>query len=159
MAGNVLVLRDAAGQEHAVEVGADGAVNAGGLTLSTSVAPDGSVLVQGPTTALAWTAVVGDTRWVFVDGEVFTFDVARAAANRRKPPTHHAALTAPMPATVRTLLVNGGDEVRAGDVLIVLEAMKMELPVRAPADGRVAEINCREGDLVQPGVTLIELDD
>jgi 3-methylcrotonyl-CoA carboxylase alpha subunit len=43
-------------------------------------------------------------------------------------------------------------------VLIVLEAMKMELPIRATSDGRVTAIHCREGDLVQPGVTLIEVD-
>jgi biotin carboxyl carrier protein len=47
--------------------------------------------------------------------------------------------------------------VRRGDVLMVLEAMKMELPVRAPADGTVARVNCREGELVQPGEALAEL--
>jgi biotin carboxyl carrier protein len=41
--------------------------------------------------------------------------------------------------------------------LIVLEAMKMELPVRAPADGTIARVNCREGELVQPGQELAEL--
>jgi biotin carboxyl carrier protein len=42
-------------------------------------------------------------------------------------------------------------------VLIVLEAMKMELPVRAPTDGTIARVNCREGELVQPGQELAEL--
>jgi len=46
--------------------------------------------------------------------------------------------------------------VAAGDLLIALEAMKMELAVRAPHDGVVKAIHCREGDLVQPGTPLIE---
>jgi biotin carboxyl carrier protein len=62
-----------------------------------------------------------------------------------------------MPATVRRLAVKPGDRVNAGDVLIVLEAMKMELPVRAAHAGTVHAIACREGELVQPGVPLIEL--
>ena len=62
-----------------------------------------------------------------------------------------------MPATVRRIEVKPGQAVRRGDVLIVLEAMKMELPVRATADGTVARLNCREGELVQPGQELAEL--
>jgi biotin carboxyl carrier protein len=62
-----------------------------------------------------------------------------------------------MPATVRRIEVKPGQAVRRGDVLIVLEAMKMELPVRAPADGTIARVNCREGELVQPGQELAEL--
>jgi biotin carboxyl carrier protein len=40
----------------------------------------------------------------------------------------------------------------------MLEAMKMELPIRAPRDARVKAIACRQGDLVQPGVPLLELE-
>ena len=50
-----------------------------------------------------------------------------------------------MPATVRTVLVKVGDEVAEGETLVVLEAMKMELPLRAPKAGRVAEIRCAPG--------------
>jgi 3-methylcrotonyl-CoA carboxylase alpha subunit len=63
-----------------------------------------------------------------------------------------------MPATVRRLLVAPGDRVKAGDSLLILEAMKMELPVRAPAAGTVRAILCREGDLVQPGVALVTIE-
>ena len=64
-----------------------------------------------------------------------------------------------MPATVIAVTVQLGQRVAAGDVLIRLEAMKMELPVRAPRDATVIAIKCREGELVQPGVPLLELDD
>jgi biotin carboxyl carrier protein len=62
-----------------------------------------------------------------------------------------------MPATVVAIKVKPGDEVKKGDILIVLEAMKMELPVRAPADGRVEAIHCQPGELVQPDRSLIDL--
>ena len=45
----------------------------------------------------------------------------------------------------------------AGDTLVILEAMKMELPLRAPADGRVTAVHCQPGQLVQPDTSLIEL--
>jgi biotin carboxyl carrier protein len=68
------------------------------------------------------------------------------------------ALTAPMPATVLKVLAQPGAAVRKGDALIILEAMKMEWPIRAPADGVVKAVNCREGELVQPEIVLVELE-
>jgi biotin carboxyl carrier protein len=47
--------------------------------------------------------------------------------------------------------------VKRGDTLLMLEAMKMELPVRAPRDGRVSALHCTAGQLVEPGVDLLEL--
>ena len=64
-----------------------------------------------------------------------------------------------MPATVVAMAVQPGQKVAAGDVLIRLEAMKMELPVRSPRDATVIAIKCREGELVQAGVPLLELDE
>ncbi len=63
-----------------------------------------------------------------------------------------------MPATVVRVLVAPGDLVARGDTLIVLEAMKMELPVRAPRDAAVRAVHCREGDLVPPERVLIDLE-
>ena len=67
------------------------------------------------------------------------------------------ALCAPMPATVSAILVEPGTTVDAGEALVRLEAMKMELAIRAPAAGRVAAVDCRVGDLVQPGRPLVTL--
>ena len=99
----------------------------------------------------------GDRRDVFVDGEVFEFEVGRGARPRRAGHHHEGALVAPMPARVREVLVVPGQAVAEGDVLVTLEAMKMELAVRAPRDGRVASVACRPGDLVAQGVPLLEL--
>jgi biotin carboxyl carrier protein len=62
-----------------------------------------------------------------------------------------------MPATVVKVLVAPGQAVRHGDTLLLVEAMKMELPIRAPGDAIVKAVHCREGDLVQPDRTLVEL--
>jgi biotin carboxyl carrier protein len=63
-----------------------------------------------------------------------------------------------MSATVVRILVKPGDKVSNGDVLIALEAMKMELPIRAPRDGVVRSIHCKPGDLVQPDQQLLEME-
>ena len=62
-----------------------------------------------------------------------------------------------MPATVLSVQVEPGQVVSTGETVIVLEAMKMELPVRAPKGGTVSAVHCKAGELVQPGVPLLEI--
>ena len=59
---------------------------------------------------------------------------------------------------VTEVLVNVGDTVSADDKLILLESMKMVIPIQAPHAGIVRQLNCAVGDAVQPGTPLIELD-
>lgn len=99
----------------------------------------------------------GPTIWVFHRGEVHEM-VAEGGGDRRRGAHAQGSLTAPMPATVIAINVAAGDEVKRGDILVLLEAMKMELPVRAGGDGRVVAIHCGPGDLVQPETVLIELE-
>ncbi len=138
---DTIVLR-CGGTDYQVELLADGRVRIDG---AEPIAP----LPHAPAVA------AGDVRWVFLDGETYQFRVLRGT--RRRAAGHAGSLSAPMPATVLRLNVSPGDRVRHGDTLIVLEAMKMELPVRAPSDSVVGAVHCREGDLVQPGVSLIDL--
>ena len=79
-------------------------------------------------------------------------------ARAPSPADHLDALAAPMPATVAAVLVQPGAVVAAGDTLVRLEAMKMELAIRAPAAGRVTAVDCRAGELVQPGRPLVTLE-
>ena len=51
-----------------------------------------------------------------------------------------------------------GDDVAEGDTLVILESMKMEMPVEAEDDGKVAEIKCEEGQSVSEGDTLVVLE-
>jgi biotin carboxyl carrier protein len=99
----------------------------------------------------------GDKRWVFLDGEVYEFEVQRAG--RKRAAGHHGSLSAPMPATVVRVNTEARARVKKGETLLVLEAMKMELPVHATADGVVTAVHCRVGELVQPGMPLVEIDD
>jgi biotin carboxyl carrier protein len=100
--------------------------------------------------------ISGGAAWVFHDG--IAYRIVDEAPARRRGGTHES-LSAPMPATVIQVNVEPGATVRRGDVVVLLEAMKMELPLRAPADGRVSAVNCRAGELVQPGVPLVEIDE
>ena len=101
-----------------------------------------------------------DNRWAFWNGHVFrdtrTADAAAASAARPRTAAVQS-LTAPMPATVIKVLVAPGAAVKEGDTVILLEAMKMELPIYAPADATVTAVHCTEGELVQPDAVLIEL--
>ena len=75
-------------------------------------------------------------------------------------PTHSAsanAVVAPLAGSVARILVAEGDEVESGQVLLVLEAMKMETEITAPAAGTVSAILVKQGEPVQGGQGLIEL--
>jgi acetyl-CoA carboxylase biotin carboxyl carrier protein len=61
--------------------------------------------------------------------------------------------------TVWKIEVGVGDDVSDGDAVVILESMKMEMPVEAEDDGKVAEIRCEEGQSVQEGEVLVVLDD
>jgi 3-methylcrotonyl-CoA carboxylase alpha subunit len=70
-----------------------------------------------------------------------------------------AGLRAPMPGTVVKVLVGEGDEVEEGQLLLILEAMKMEQPIAAPRAGRVASLPFGEGALVPGGAVLAEIEE
>ncbi len=67
------------------------------------------------------------------------------------------ALTAPMPGVIINVLVRKGDKVKAGDAILILEAMKVENTLTAPATGKVVSINCKSGDSVKKGAVLIQI--
>jgi acetyl-CoA carboxylase biotin carboxyl carrier protein len=59
--------------------------------------------------------------------------------------------------TVWKIEVNVGDQIAEGDTVVILESMKMEMPVEAEDDGTVSEIRCEEGQSVQEGDVLVVL--
>jgi acetyl-CoA carboxylase biotin carboxylase subunit len=113
------------------------------------------VAIDGHETVMRF-AEDGDVLWVHATG--FSRPL------RLVPPTRaadHAALAgaaafqSPMPGAVIAVLVGAGDEVTAGTTLLVVEAMKMEHPVKAPTDGTVTAVLVIEGDAVDGGQALL----
>ena len=74
---------------------------------------------------------------------------APAAAPAAAAPAGGAQVKAPMPGTILDVKVQNGQAVKKGDVLVVLEAMKMENEIMAPCDGTVTSVNVRKGDSVE----------
>ena len=79
---------------------------------------------------------------------------APAAPAAPAGPAGAVAVNAPMPGNILDVKVKPGDSVKAGDTLLILEAMKMENEISAPQDGTVATIDVRKGDVVDSGTLL-----
>ena len=67
-------------------------------------------------------------------------------------------IKAPMTGKIINIVVHVGDEVKAEDEVVIMDAMKMEIPVQSPGDGKVKEINVKEGDAVKTDQILIILE-
>lgn len=84
--------------------------------------------------------------------------VPAAAASQAAPAGGSTnSVTAPMPGTILKMNVSVGDEVKKGQVLLVLEAMKMENEIKSPVDGKVVAVHVSNGAVVNVGNALVEL--
>ncbi|MCO4758299.1 MAG: acetyl/propionyl/methylcrotonyl-CoA carboxylase subunit alpha [Oceanospirillaceae bacterium] len=99
----------------------------------------------------------GDNLTIFHEGEQFQCRQHRDTFSETEQ-AGDASLAAPMNGAVVAVLVEKGQEVTAGQTLVIMEAMKMEHSISAPTDGVVADIFFAEGDLVNEGSELIALD-
>jgi biotin carboxyl carrier protein len=95
---------------------------------------------------------------VFADGYSARIDNQQPSETRGNVRRREATVMAPMPATVVAINTAPGQSVNEGDTVIVLEAMKMELPIKAPRSGVVKAVHCTKGELVQPDVNLLEIE-
>jgi len=102
--------------------------------------------------------VAGDRVTVWRGADASTFDVIDEHA--ASSGTHHVAgsLATPLPGVVIRVAVKLGERVKAGDLLVVVEAMKMEHAIRAPHDGVVRAVKYQPGERVPEGAALIELE-
>jgi 3-methylcrotonyl-CoA carboxylase alpha subunit len=107
---------------------------------------------------LAYAVAMGTETWVWLDGNAYKVAVEGPSERATHGRADDMAMAAPMPATVRAIAVSVGQPVTTGDVLIVLEAMKMELTIKAPRDGTVRAVHCAQGELVQTDIALLELE-
>ncbi len=133
----------------------------GEMELSLLVAPDdGSAPVRGVDASLAAQRTSGDFD-VHVAGRTIPVQVRLAGSFGRQKTAGAAQgtgpqrITAPMPGKIVRVLVKPGDEVKARQGLVVVEAMKMENELRAARDGRVRDVAVTEGPSVDAGALLL----
>ena len=113
----------------------------------------------GASTVIYW-AVENGRLWLSQDG--CTYRLEKPAPRRAASPTAPGAaageeVRAPMPAQVRAIQVAQGETIERGQTLLLLEAMKMEIRVKSPADGRVARLLVSDGQAVEKDQVLVEI--
>ncbi len=97
--------------------------------------------------------VINGVAYGVADADAKAMAAATGGTDRETP----REVTPPMPAVVVKVLVALGQDVKKGEGLVVVSAMKMETTLSAPFDGRVTGINAAEGDKVMPGDILVNL--
>lgn len=158
------------GREHEVEVQPD-SVSVDGTSYKVNVWRD-----NGDTTVRVggrpYKVKLKDDNKVVVDGRTYSAAIigspvaGRAAIAKRVATTHSAptkgagaaepgSVSAPMPGKVRSILVSEGQQIAAGTVVAILEAMKMENEIRSPLGGKVMRIAASAGQAVSKGDTLV----
>jgi biotin carboxyl carrier protein len=115
-----------------------------------------SLLIDGRNYEVGLERRPGGYRVVLPDDilDVELADAARGAVDVRKVPSGPTRVMAPMPGKIVRLLVAAGQDVAAGQGLVVMEAMKMENELKAPRAGRVRELPVREGQAVETGALV-----
>ncbi len=98
----------------------------------------------------------GDTISVFIKHQRYDFIYQTEVATEVDGSEHAGSLTAPMNGTIVAVLAQAGASVKAGDTLVIMEAMKMEYSIKAPKNGVVNEVFYAAGDLVQDGAELVD---
>src|SRR5262249_25373177 len=117
-----------------------------------------TLTVEGAALHDAWPHQIGDTLVVFDHGDVyeFTLDTGERAAGEAS--AGDGAILSPMPGKIVSVAAKQGANVKKGDALVVLEAMKMEHTLTAPFDGKVIELKAHAGAQVSAGVLLSKLE-
>lgn len=100
--------------------------------------------------------VVNGRRQLWVNGRNLTYERAKSVNVEHGPPAE-TNLSASIPSVVLEVLVEPGQRVSAGEKLVLLESMKMVMPILAPQDGIVTHVCCRPGESVDAGVPVVEL--
>lgn len=157
----------------------------GDETFSVEVAPDGQVLVDGQPVSVdlqpveepylysllldhvsyeAYVEKRGDGWQILLRGQQHEVTVREEWTHGLEgspegwgPPTGPAVVRAPLPGQVLHLLVKEGQEVAAGDLLLLLETMKMETELRAPRAGTVRKVHVVQGQAVAGDQPLVEI--
>ncbi len=142
---------------------------AGQGSVKTATATEFKIDVHGETYDVAITGV-GDSGsgkrkfYISLDGmpEEVVFQplneyASEGSGSKRKQASEPGDVTAAMPGNIIDVLVKQGDKVKAGDAVLITEAMKMETEINAGIDGEVIAVHVEKGDRVTPGEVLVEI--
>ncbi|QDK39245.1 biotin/lipoyl-containing protein [Bdellovibrio sp. NC01] len=99
------------------------------------------------------------TLWVHVNGRTFTMDAGSGQKSRKKAGGGGSSdtIAAPMPGKVTKILLTAGSAVKAGQAVLVMEAMKMEYTLKSEIDGTIESVSCAVGEQVALGKALVKM--
>jgi biotin carboxyl carrier protein len=109
-----------------------------------------------------WVHRQGQKVSVWLDGEVYTFEIAdprQRESSQGSAAASGGAVKAQMPGKVLQVSVKEGDQVQAGDNLLLMESMKMELAMDAPVSGTVTKVEVTPEQMVSQGDLLVEIEE
>lgn len=98
-----------------------------------------------------------DSKFVFIDGDIFKVKRIELTG-QKKTEKKKGGLNSPISGTVVNVKVKDGTKVKKGDVIMVIEAMKMEYLIRAPYHGKIKKINFKEKDQIEIGQLTAEVE-
>jgi biotin carboxyl carrier protein len=127
------------------------------LLTASQIASGGWLMRINGERFLAHTAADKEARYVHLNDTQFKLEKSEGRRRKGKGTSSSGDLTAEMPGQVIDVRVAEGDTVQAGDVLVVLEAMKMEIRITAPYNGMVVKVFVQKGAVVDRGQHIIEL--
>ncbi|KYK29456.1 acetyl-CoA carboxylase biotin carboxyl carrier protein subunit [Thermoplasmatales archaeon SG8-52-1] len=96
-------------------------------------------------------------KFVFVEGQVFKVKPVELTSMKKRKKKDEGDLSSPISGKVVSINVKKGDLVKKDDVLMVIEAMKMEYLIRAPYDCKIKKVNFKEKDQIEIGQTTVEI--
>lgn len=103
----------------------------------------------------------GNRYQIWLSGQIYEVELASSGPKRAGAGTtssNEHTLKSSMPGTVLSVKVKKGEEVQAGQPLVIMESMKMELTLEAPRAGKVARVLVHPGKMVELGAVLLELE-
>ena len=125
------------------------------ISVESEGKPGRAIVTIDGSRRVAHVARSGDTWWVHIDGRAHEVTLHEKGSSSS---ADEGSLKAPMPGTVLQVMAKVGQRVREGQHLMTLEAMKMEHKVVAPKAGEITKVNFSDGDRVEMGSPLVEID-